>query len=89
MKRKPLWVASACRMHTAGVWSPFQMNRLGDGFKPHRLKEECFKIPFRKHQNIGSTVLLMCCASSIPKNDSPISDKWGTQYFPCHVTVLL
>lgn len=41
-------VASACRMHTAGVRSPFQINRMGDGSKPHRLKEECFKITFQE-----------------------------------------
>lgn len=59
MNRKPLWVVSVCRVYTAGVWSFFLINRLGDGPKPFSMKQECFKIGFLEDQNTGSTLLEM------------------------------
>lgn len=90
MKRKPLWVASACKMHTVGVWSPFQVTRLGDGSKPHRLRGmlqnnlsgNIYKGSKRRQH---STLNVSTSKTSLP---IPINVR-GIQHVPCHVTVLL
>lgn len=47
--RKPLWVASAYRMHAAADWHLSSINRFGDRAKPHRWTRNASKITFQEY----------------------------------------